>query len=89
MNYTKSIRTLVLIIETNCHDEPLNPKIVKTLREYADALNWTASAVHSSPPLNKDGKRLGSEAMEEWEDSQGSIVRAMIGEGVKYEHATT
>lgn len=60
-----SIRTLIFLIEANCEgDELLAPHTIRTLREYADAL---------------EAGDVGNEAIESWKDSAGSVVKVVHG----------
>ena len=65
VDYSKRMRILVFLVEANVHeDEPLAPHTIRTLREYADAL---------------EADKVGFGDKETWEDSAGSVVKVVHG----------
>jgi hypothetical protein len=70
-------RTLIILIETEVEDcLILSPHTVKTLREYADALEGTQGATgkRHKNQLPCSGL-IGDNDAERWQDSSGNIVR--------------
>lgn len=64
-DYSRRIRTLVFLIEANVDEgETLAPHTIRTLREYADAL---------------EADTVGVSEKEIWEDSFGSVVKVVHG----------